>query len=157
MPTPLGLPWPPREFGTFGPVVRLPVAAAIVAMTTTLSGVCRIDTLTDGPNQAVEISGALDWHSAPELTSAVSSVPPGGRLLLDLTGVAAIDSAGTGALIAAHLRVRRQAAHLAILTGRACAEVVEAVGISEAMPVFSERAGAYAWLSGARAGYPPGR
>lgn len=127
------------------------------AMTTALSGVCRIDTSTDGPNRAVEISGALDWHSAPELTSAVSSVPPGGRLLVDLSGVAAIDSAGTGALIAAHLRARRRAAYLAILAGRACAEVVEAVGISEAVPVFSDRSAAYSWLSGARAGYPPGR
>ncbi len=126
-------------------------------MTAALSGVCRIDSSTDGPNRAVEISGALDWHSAPELTHAVSSVPPGGRLLLDLAGVAAIDSAGTGALIAAHLRARRRAAYMAILAGPGCAEVVEAVGISEAVLVFSDRAAAYAWLSGERAGYPLGR
>ncbi|HET6965313.1 MAG TPA: STAS domain-containing protein [Acidimicrobiales bacterium] len=126
-------------------------------MTTALTQGCRIETATDGPNRIIEVTGTLNWRAAPALRAAVSAADPEGRLLIDLTDVAAIDSAGTGALIAAHLRAAGRGTALAVLTGDAVADVVDGVGIGDAALVFSDRAAAYAWLSGERAGYPLGR
>ncbi len=126
-------------------------------MTTALTQGCRIETADDGPNRIVEVTGILNWRSASALRAAVSPAPPGGRLLIDLTDVEAIDSAGTGALIAAHLRATGRGTPWAVLTGDAVAGVVDGVGIGDAALVFSDRAAAYAWLSGERAGYPLGR
>ncbi len=129
----------------------------MATMTTALTQGCRIETADDGPNRIVEVTGILNWRSASALRAAVSSAAPGGRLLIDLTDVEAIDSAGTGALIAAHLRATARGTPLAVLTGDAVAVVVDGVGIGDAALVFSDRAAAFAWLSGERAGYPLGR
>lgn len=62
-----------------------------------------------------------------------------------------------GLRVACARRAGRQDIEMAIVTGRATADVLESVGIGDSVLVFPDRASAYAWVSGEKAGYPPGR
>ncbi len=111
----------------------------------------RIETFRTGPNREVAVIGTLDWRAAPDLGQAASSALGAPRVLIDLTEVEAMDSAGTGTLIAAHLRARRAGTRLAVLTGEAVTDVVgsvlDAASAGGALPVFTDRTAARAWLS----------
>lgn len=105
----------------------------------------------------MEVSGVLDWHSAPLLRAALDSLRAPGRVLIDLTALQRIDSSGTGELIAAALRGEHDGSDMAIVTGDATADILESVGIGDRVLVFYDRPPAYTWVSGEKAGYPPGR
>lgn len=126
-------------------------------MTTSLGSRCRIVTGEVGAGSAVEVSGILDWHSAPCLRSTLSGLADGSRVLVDLAEVERIDASGTGELIAAAVRLGRTGIEMGIVTGCATADVLESVGIGDSVLVFSNRSPAYRWLSGERAGHPLGR
>lgn len=63
-----------------------------------------------GPGtHAVSVHGELDMHAAPELRAVIdSALAEGGvgRLVVDLSDVAFIDSAGIAVLVAAYKRLR---------------------------------------------------
>ncbi|MEU7649724.1 STAS domain-containing protein [Streptomyces huasconensis] len=64
----------------------------------------------------LEISGALDYHHAPELRERVTALPlqPGQRLVLDLSGMDFCDSSGITALIAARHHAHAARADIAL-------------------------------------------
>lgn len=124
-------------------------------MTTAVAPRYCISTSRVGTNLLVEVAGSLDWRSAPEVRAATSV--PARRILLDLGGLDRMDSAGTGAVIAASLRARAAGTDLAVLTGPAVADVVEAVGLSGQVPRFCDREAARAWITGAGPDTPSGR
>lgn len=126
-------------------------------MTTSLDSRWIIDTSRIGAGSAVEVTGTLDWHSAPGLRAALSSVEKTRRVLIDLTDVKRIDSSGTGELIAAAVRANHTGRELGVLTGTTTADILDRVGIGDSVLLFSDRASAYTWASGERAGYPLGR
>ena len=126
-------------------------------MTTSPDAGCCIDTSANAAESSIEVLGTLNWRTAPDLRSAVVKASGSKRLLIDLSEVDRMDSAGTGALIATAVRAEQAGTGLAVLTGKAVANVVDDVGIGDTVLVFSDRAAAYAWLAGERAGYPLGR
>lgn len=126
-------------------------------MTTSPDAGCCIDTSANAAESSIEVLGTLNWRTAPDLRSAVVQASGSKRLLIDLSEVDRMDSAGTGALIATAVRAEQAGTGLAVLTGKAVANVVDDVGIGDTVLVFSDRAAAYAWLAGERAGYPLGR
>lgn len=129
-------------------------------MTTGVDSSCTFETSRIGAGFAIEVTGILDWHSAPRLRAALSDLGAAAgmrRVLIDLTEVTRIDSSGTGELIAAAVRSGRTGVQMAIVTGHATAEILENVGIGDYVLVFSDRASAYTWGAGERSGYPLGR
>ncbi len=126
-------------------------------MTTSAGTACCIDTSRRGAWSSIEVVGTLNWRTTADLRSAVSRARDSKRLLIDLSEVDRMDSAGTGAVIAAARQAGQAGTDLAVLAGPAVANVVDGVGIGDAVLVFSDRAAAYAWLEDERAGYPLGR
>ena len=65
---------------------------------------CAIDVAHRNGALHLRVSGEIDMASAGTLLDAIVSaeVPPGGRITLDLSGVAFMDSAGLSALVEAH-------------------------------------------------------
>lgn len=72
----------------------------------------------------VEVSGEVDLHTAPQLqavlTGLVEPARPGESVVVDLTGVAFMDSTGLGELVAAHKALQRRGdrLHLAVSNAR---------------------------------------
>jgi anti-sigma B factor antagonist len=66
-----------------------------------------LEVATSGGLAAVAVRGELDIHSAPELRAALVGVLDGGatKLVIDLGGVAFMDSSGLGVLVGAHRRL----------------------------------------------------
>lgn len=126
-------------------------------MATSLDPRCSVETSRVGVGSAVEVAGVLDWHSAPLLRAALASLTRPRRVLLDLTEVVRMDSSGTGEVIATTVRAGHESTGMAIVTGPATADILESVGIGDNVLLFSDRAAAYTWVSGERAGYPLGR
>lgn len=124
---------------------------------TSLDPRCAIDSSPVGTGSAVEVTGILDWHSAPLLRSTLSSLPAGGRVLIDLSRVTRIDSAGTGELIAATVRARHRGVATAILSGTDTADILEQVGLGDSTLVFRDRDSAYRWVTDDEAGHLTGR
>ena len=66
-----------------------------------------LEVATSGGLAAVAVRGELDIRSAPELRAALTGVLDAGatKLVLDLAGVAFMDSSGLGVLVTAHRRL----------------------------------------------------
>ena len=63
----------------------------------------------------VGVSGELDFHGASTLRDALAPlVASGGDLIVDLDGVALIDSTGLGVLVAATRELRRRSGRLVV-------------------------------------------
>jgi anti-anti-sigma factor len=76
-------------------------------------------------------------------------------VVIDLTGVESIDSAGVSALIAVFLRERRAGAQLALVAGHPdIAAALEDVGITGVLRVFSGRQQAEGWLAQTISAHP---
>lgn len=66
-----------------------------------------LEVATSGGLAAVAVRGELDIHSSPELRAVLVGVLDGGAttLVLDLSGVAFMDSSGLSVLVVAHKRL----------------------------------------------------
>jgi anti-anti-sigma factor len=62
--------------------------------------------------------GELDLSAAPTLRQALADVPSGSRVLIDLSDVSFVDSAGLGALIAGIRRTRDRGGEAAVACSR---------------------------------------
>jgi len=64
---------------------------------------CAVDVADSTGALCIRVSGEVDMACAPDLLGTIVSaeVPPGGKLVLDLSGVAFMDSSGISALVEA--------------------------------------------------------
>ncbi|MFI9427678.1 STAS domain-containing protein [Streptomyces achromogenes] len=76
----------------------------------------KITTRDAAAGPVLEMSGALDYDTAPRLQALLATLTlrPGQRLVLDLAGVEFCDSSGITALIAAHHHARAARADVAL-------------------------------------------
>ncbi|MEU7088954.1 STAS domain-containing protein [Streptomyces achromogenes] len=76
----------------------------------------KITTRDAAAGPVLEMSGALDYDTAPRLQALLATLTlrPGQRLVLDLGGVEFCDSSGITALIAAHHHARAARADVAL-------------------------------------------
>jgi anti-sigma B factor antagonist len=87
----------------------------------------------DGDGLQIAVRGELDMATAGRLLEAVRGASePGGRLLLDLSEVAFMDSTGLSAL----LDLREHAGSVALVAGRAVRRVVQLVDLGEDLPLY---------------------
>jgi anti-sigma B factor antagonist len=83
----------------------------------------------------VRVVGELDISSAPELDRVIEGLAGGGDLLLDLDGVAFMDSSGLAAVIRAKQTVECDGHHLAIRYGASqVRRIFEITGILDQFP-----------------------
>lgn len=76
----------------------------------------RVAARDEGGVTVLEVSGELDGRTAPAFQEQVlSGLAPGARVLLDLTGVSFLSSAGLRALLLAHREATGRSARLALV------------------------------------------
>ncbi|HEX3289819.1 MAG TPA: STAS domain-containing protein [Gaiella sp.] len=113
------------------------------------------ETHDDGRTAVVTLRGELDAHDAPRLRELFSAVvteldgASGPRLVLDLTGVAFLDSTALGTIVGAVRRVREIGGELAIVLPETPARrIFEITGLDEVLDVHPSRAAALAPAAG---------
>jgi anti-sigma B factor antagonist len=80
--------------------------------------------------------GELDAYTVPQFRDALASVGPGTRLLIDLSEVPFMDSAGLGALIGGIRRVREADGDVAVACGRpTLMRLLHTTGFDRIVPV----------------------
>jgi anti-sigma B factor antagonist len=95
----------------------------------------------------LEVRGDLDVCSAPALRDAlVGVVAEGrGRVVVDLSAVTFLDSAGLGTLVLEHRRVRAEGGWLRIVRSPGPVdELLELTGLDRALPLYASVAEAVA-------------
>ncbi|MEU6284296.1 STAS domain-containing protein [Streptomyces sp. NPDC047028] len=91
---------------------------------------------TTGP--VWEISGELDYNTAPELCKKLTTLAlrPGQRLVLELAGMTFCDSSGISALIAARNHAHAEQADVALASVPAhTLRVLRVVGLDQIFPL----------------------
>ncbi|MEU2564889.1 STAS domain-containing protein [Streptomyces longispororuber] len=91
----------------------------------------------------LEITGALDHHTAPHLRAHVTATPldAGRRLVLDLEGVTFCDSSGISALIAARHHAHTARADIALAAVPAnMLRILRIVGLDQIFPLHPDAA-----------------
>jgi anti-sigma B factor antagonist len=80
----------------------------------------------------VRISGEIDSYTVPTVRECFGLLADERRLVVDLSGVAFIDSAGVGALVGGVRRVREQGGDAALACGRSSiARVLRTIGLDQ--------------------------
>ena len=93
--------------------------------------------------------GELDGASASRLRDVMTSQPAPDRLVIDLSGVSFVDSAGLGALIGGIRRTREASGEVAIsVSGSGVTRVLQTAGFDRIVPVEPTVEAAAAALSG---------
>lgn len=97
----------------------------------------------------VTLRGELDAHDAPRLREAFAGAlaelqsDDGPRLVLDLTGVAFMDSTALGALVGALRRVREAGGEMpVVLPDSPARRIFEITGLDEVLSIYPSRAAA---------------
>ncbi len=84
----------------------------------------------------VALRGELDLHSSGLLLDATTDVAAGSRLVLDLSGLAFVDSAGLRALMNLDLRARADGFELVLAApGPAVLRVLRLTGFDKRLPI----------------------
>jgi anti-anti-sigma factor len=114
-----------------------------VAMTHTVARhECQMVTELKGTVRVVRVSGRLDWATAGRFRDRMRDEWRDDRLIVDLSHMAAIDSAGTGVVLAAAVRARHRGQHLVIVSlDPVLIEVLSSLGPS--VPVVNSQAQAW--------------
>jgi anti-sigma B factor antagonist len=95
-----------------------------------------IRTDTEGGVTVVHPVGEIDAFNASQFRSAVEPVTSSSRLVIDLSGVSFVDSAGLGALIGAVRRVHELGGKVAVAGPRPpLARLLRHTGFSRIVPV----------------------
>jgi len=93
--------------------------------------------------------GELDGANASRLRDVMTSQPAPDRLVIDLSGVSFVDSAGLGALIGGIRRTREASGEVAIsVSGSGVTRVLQTAGFDRIVPVEATVEAAAAALSG---------
>ncbi|MFD8306929.1 STAS domain-containing protein [Streptomyces sp. NPDC059690] len=94
-----------------------------------------------GTGPVWEITGALDYTTAPELREQLTTLTlrPGQRLVLDLAGMDFCDSSGITALISAHHHTQAAQADLALAAAPpSTLRVLRMVGLDQIIPLYPD-------------------
>jgi anti-anti-sigma factor len=95
-----------------------------------------MDLESRGRALVVHLRGRLDWITAPALRKRITDGSDWRALVLDLTGLVALDSHGTSSLILAALEARRRHGFLAVAVhDPAITDVLVAIGLGLAVPI----------------------
>ena len=116
------------------------------ALASPAASVCRVVTPAGRVGTAVEVWTALTWQEAPAFRASVPELPEGSRLLIDLSHVPRMDSAGTGAVIATCLQAQRGGVEMAVLASGEVSSVLDRIGLAQLVPVFYDRQQAWDWM-----------
>jgi anti-sigma B factor antagonist len=94
-----------------------------------------------GTAAIVCIAGDLDLYTAPEVEVAFATLPDGTRhVLVDLTALTFVDSAGISALLAAERRLRRPGGSLTLLVDDLrVLRVLEVTGLDRFLSIHQDR------------------
>jgi anti-sigma B factor antagonist len=91
--------------------------------------------------------GALDAYTAAEFRATVAGLPmKPARVVIDLTTVSFLDSAGLGALVGAIRRVRDGGGRVAVAAQRAPARVLRTAGLDRIVTITDRLEEAHAAL-----------
>jgi len=78
----------------------------------------RVTSAKIGPHaHPIAVEGELDLYSAPDVKEELASLSPGAHLLIDLSAISFIDSAGLGVLATAARRVRAAGGTVLLVVG----------------------------------------
>ena len=105
----------------------------------------RIEDAADGAS-IVAIGGELDLSTIPRMHGPLlEQIGQRPAVLVDLSGLGFIDSSGIGILIQALRGANGTAVHIVIATDSQVDRVFRIAGVSEALPVFTDRERALTW------------
>lgn len=102
-----------------------------------------IDAVASGPHAVVVVKGEIDAHTAPALKERLIGLVGDGidRLVVDLRGVAFIESVGLGVLVAARKRLRPSDKSLCLVLDPAQTVVrrtFEITGLDKVFPIHPD-------------------
>lgn len=100
-----------------------------------------IRTETDGDVAVLRLEGEVDVYTAPLLKDRLVSVIEAGtvNVLVDLDGVAFIDSSGLGALVGALRRAREREGAVRIVCEREnILKIFRITGLDKVFPIFAD-------------------
>ena len=109
-------------------------------MTATWTGtpITELISVTPSGNGRVAVSGEVDCSTAPRLTACVEAVLASGpaELVVDLTGVSFLDSAGLHALVSAHTAAGRLGVPMRVLVAtRAVLRPIQVTGLEHVLHI----------------------
>ncbi len=81
------------------------------------------------------LEGSLEWATVGSLRAALSLLDSVPRLVIDLSEVTFIDSAGVTALVAGVRRVRDNGGEAVVCSGRRVNRLLETIGFDRVVPV----------------------
>lgn len=99
-----------------------------------------LDEATCGDATVLRVGGDIDLNSAPELSERIEDIHTRGitALIVDLGGVAFLDSSAIGVLVRAHRTLRDAGGGITIVSPRpAITNVFRIARLDEVMPVLS--------------------
>lgn len=106
----------------------------------------RIEDAADGAS-IVAIGGELDLSTIPRMQAPLlEQIGQRPAVLVDLSGLTFIDSSGIGILIQALRGSNGTPVHILIATDSQVDRVFRIAGVSEALPVFTDRERALTWM-----------
>jgi anti-anti-sigma factor len=77
---------------------------------------CHSEAELKGAVRIVHVSGRLDWVTAPAFRDRMRDEWTDGLVIVDLSSLSGVDSAGTGVVLAAAARARHRGQELVIVT-----------------------------------------
>jgi anti-anti-sigma factor len=77
---------------------------------------CHMEAELKGAVRIVHVSGRLDWVAAPAFRDRMRDEWTDGLMIVDLSSLSGVDSAGTGVVLAAAARARHRGQELVIVT-----------------------------------------
>ena len=108
---------------------------------------CQIVSEHVGPISVVHVTGGFDWATAPQFCEQLRDQCTDPTVVIDLSHTTTIDSAGTGALLAAVVEAKRRGQRLVVVSVDPIEiEVLRDLDPNLVAPVFGSLAEAFGWL-----------
>jgi anti-sigma B factor antagonist len=100
---------------------------------------CAIEHSQVGTVYLITVSGTLDMLTAPKLEEAVAAATSSGAqaVVVDLSAVDFLASAGMGVLVAAHAELRPAVRLVIVADGPATSRPLQLVGIADVIELFA--------------------
>lgn len=100
---------------------------------------CVVEERRDGEISVVAVSGTIDMLTAPQLEEAIRSATKSSptAVVVDLTGVDFLASAGMGVLVASHNALQASVRFAVVADGPATSRPLKLVGIDDVVELFA--------------------